>query len=122
MGTKPFYRCSNCDKEETDTNQVLNWLVVTLVRDEVAPSGGAKRWEFCCRDCLIEYMKTAKQMTEGTVRRLLRDAIAIMDEKGKGMENDTSRVLWSKDWNKLRQLLYSALCLVGERGAPAGES
>lgn len=53
--TKTTYRCDLCNKEGRDKKNILNWLAVGVLRDEVAPTRcGKPRWrkDFCTTECL----------------------------------------------------------------------
>jgi len=45
----------------------------------------------------------------GEIREIFKDAIAIMDEKGR--TNEGSRWLWARDWDFLRDLLFNGFQL-----------
>lgn len=44
-----------------------------------------------------------------TVDQNIKDAISVMDEKGRGIEGDVARCLWQRDWNRVRSWLLDAL-------------
>jgi len=64
------YKCNNCPKEESDRTKVLNWLVVTLMRDEILTQEGTgilkavnqikHRWDFCSKECLATWAMREK--------------------------------------------------------------
>ena len=49
----------------------------------------------------------------GTIRRLLTYALAVMDEKGKGIP-EKSRTLWETDWQDLRLTLVGLVDLLDQ--------
>lgn len=49
----------------------------------------------------------SSMMNKG-IKWMLTEALAIMDEKGKRDAMGTSRMLWDKDWQTLRQRIYCA--------------
>lgn len=58
-----------------------------------------------------------RAMNEG-VEWMLKEALAIMDEKGRRSHLGDSIMLWDKDWQTLRQRIYCALELIEEGGQP----
>lgn len=44
-----------------------------------------------------------------TIKQDIKDAISVMDEKGRGTDGNASRYLWKRDWDRIRSWLLDAL-------------
>jgi hypothetical protein len=49
---------------------------------------------------------------EQNIEELIHESISIMDEKGRSAPGGNSRLLWNKEWDRLRENLFYSLEII----------